>query len=243
MVDLIKCIIIEDEPIACEIMQDYIQDIQRLDLVGTFTDALYASEFLRNNIVDVVFLDLHLPKLSGFEFLKTMKNPPKIIVTTAYHQYALEGYELDIVDYLLKPIEFSRLLKAINKLDKEFESQHISSQSDIRQEEQFMFFNVNKKKIKVRLNEIYYIESLKEYIKIHLKDSQLVTHFQIGEIEKSLNHLNLIRIHRSFLVVESKIEAYTSSSVEINGEELPIGRTYKKMVFERLEKLERKFEV
>ncbi|MFK7772687.1 MAG: LytR/AlgR family response regulator transcription factor [Saprospiraceae bacterium] len=231
---MIKCIIIEDEPIAMEIMQDYIKEIPQMELIGTFSDALYAMEFLRKNEVDLIFLDLHLPKLNGFDFLKTLKNPPKIIVTTAYHQHALEGYELNVVDYLLKPIEFSRLLQAANKLDFNIASIQSSANERRAVDLPFLFFNVNKKKVKVFLKDIYFIESLKEYVKIHLKESYLITQFQIGEIEKKLTNLDLIRIHRSYLVVQSKIEAYSSSTIEINGKELPIGRTYKKSVLQKI---------
>ena len=143
MVDSIKCIIIEDEPIASDIMQDYIQNIPQLDLVECFSDALFALDFLRNNKVDLIFLDLHLPKLSGFDFLKSLKVPPKIIVTTAYHQHALEGYELNIVDYLLKPIEFSRLIQAVNKLDVNVDLKKNEHSSLSKVEEPFQFFNVN----------------------------------------------------------------------------------------------------
>ena len=236
MKDAIKCIIIEDEPIASDIMQDYIQNIPQLDLVECFSDALFAIDFLRNNSVDLIFLDLHLPKLSGFDFLKSLKVPPKIIVTTAYHQYALEGYELNIIDYLLKPIEFNRLIQAVNKLDVVVDSKNDEHNSLSRIDEPFQFFNVNKKKVKVFLKDIYYIESLKEYVKIHLKNSHIVTQYQIGEIEKALKGIDLIRIHRSFLVSISKIEAYSSSTIELNGKEIPIGRTYKNEVIRLLEK-------
>jgi DNA-binding LytR/AlgR family response regulator len=235
MMESIKCIIIEDEPIASDIMQDYIQNIPQLELIECFSDALFAIDFLRSNKVDLIFLDLHLPKLSGFDFLKSLKTPPKIIVTTAYHKYALEGYEFNIVDYLVKPIEFSRLVQAVNRLDihKDLKKNEPSSISN--KDEPIQFFNVNKKMVKVFLKDIYYIESLKEYVKIHLVNSHIITQYQIGEIEKALDSIDLIRIHRSYLVAKSKIEAYTSSSIELNGKELPIGRTYKNDVLRMLE--------
>ena len=217
-----------------EIMNDYVQEIPQLKLIGRFPDALFAINFLRENEVDLIFLDLHLPKLNGFDFLKTLKNPPNIIVTTAYHQHALEGYELNVVDYLLKPIEFSRLLQAVNKLDLKTPSIQFSANKNQLIENPFIFFNVNKKKVKVFLKEIYFIESLKEYVKIHLESTYIITQFQIGEIEKKLHLLDLLRIHRSYLIVPSKIEAYTSSTIEINGKELPIGRTYKNSVIQRI---------
>lgn len=226
----IKCIIIEDEPLAAEILQDYIAELPQLQLSGIFTDAIFGLEFLRENNVDLIFLDLHLPKLKGFDFLKTLNHPPKVIVTTAYHQYAVESYELDIVDYLLKPIEFSRLLQAINKLDLNTSNAKKLPGISQTKDRKHVFFNVNKKNVKVFLDEILYIESLKEYVKIHLSDSSIVTKFQIGEIEKMLNDVELIRIHRSFLAVKSKITAYTSTTVEVNGKALPIGRSYKKVV-------------
>ena len=226
----IKCIIIEDEPLAAEILQDYIAELPQLELLGTFPDAIFGLEFLRQNDVDLIFLDLHLPKLKGFDFLKSLKKPPKVIVTTAYHQYAVESYELEVIDYLLKPIEFSRLVQAVNKLDsvskKTFEPTNLTQNNNRKH----TFFNVNKKKVKVFFDEILYIESLKDYVKIHLPESTIVTKFQIGEIEKMLADNEMIRIHRSYLIAKSKITAYSSSTVEINGVELPIGRSYKKIV-------------
>lgn len=228
--NLIKCIIIEDEPLAAEILQDYIAELPQLQLLGTFPDAIFGLDFLRKNAVDLIFLDLHLPKLKGFDFLKTLKNPPKVIVTTAYHQYAVESYELEILDYLLKPIEFTRLLQAVNKLDSSvLKPVHLSNDKPT-DDRKFVFFNVNKKMVKVYLDDIEYIESLKEYIKIHLSASYIVTKFQIGEIEKMLEGIELIRIHRSFLVAKSKITAFSSTTVEIKGKELPIGRSYQKIV-------------
>ena len=225
----IKCIIIEDEPLAAEILEDYVSELPQLKLLGTFPDAIFGLEFLQQHEVDLIFLDLHLPKLKGFDFLKTLKNPPKVIVTTAYHQYAVESYEFEVIDYLLKPIEFSRIVQAINKIETNTSSQKNESieENDLRK---FVFFKVNKKNVKVFLDEILYIESLKEYVKIHLKESSIVTKFQIGEIENFLTDLDLIRIHRSYLVAKSKITAFSASAIEVNGTELPIGRSYKKAV-------------
>ncbi len=228
--DPIKCIIIEDEPLAAEILQDYILELPQLQLLGIFPDAIYGLDFLRNNGVDLIFLDLHLPKLKGFDFLKTLKYPPKVIVTTAYHQYAIEGFELEVVDYLLKPIEFSRLVQAVNKLDFDTPTLKKKPVQVISDANKFTFFNVNKKKVKVYFDDILYVESLKEYVKIHLSGSTIITKFQIGEIEKLLSGIEMVRIHRSFLVAKSKVTAYSSSIIEINKTELPIGRSYKKMV-------------
>ena len=235
MKQVLQCIIIEDEPIAMEIMQDYIRNIPQLKLMAAFSDALYAMEYLRTHSVDLIFLDLHLPKLAGFDFLKSLRDPPNIIVTTAYHQHALEGFELNVVDYLLKPIEFGRLVQAVNKVSIPSTENKISERVKNEEvEESFRFFNVNKRMVKVDLRDIYFVESLKEYVKIHLKDRHLVTHYQIGEFQNDIHPLELLRIHRSYLVSVSKIDSYSSASIEVNGVELPIGRTYKNEVLQRL---------
>lgn len=229
---LLRCIIVEDEPLAAEVLEDYIKEVPFLKLEAIYTDALYALEALQQQVIDVIFLDLHLPKLKGFDFVKTLSNPPQIIVTTAYHQYALQGYELAIVDYLLKPIEFSRFLKAVNKLN-------IASSSLLTKPipincksptTNHLFFNVNKKQVKVKLADILYIESLKEYIKIHTTQKTLVTKFQIGQIAEQLGKVHFIRIHRSFLVAKNHIDAYTSTTVEVGQQILPIGRNYRAAV-------------
>lgn len=231
----LSCIIIEDEPLAAEVLVDYIQQIPFLQLVGNFPDALYALEALKKTPIDVIFLDIHLPKLKGLDFIKTLQQVPQIILTTAYHQYAIESYELEVVDYLLKPIDFSRFLKAVNKLQQttsnSLEKNQLSSTTNTTH---FIFFQVNKKFIKVYLKEILYIESLKEYVRIHTTSQQLVTRYQIGEIEQLLNDLEILRIHRSFIVVKAKIDAFSATSVEIGAQILPIGRSYKKLVTNEL---------
>ncbi|MFN7115570.1 MAG: LytR/AlgR family response regulator transcription factor [Saprospiraceae bacterium] len=225
------CLIIEDEPLAAEILRDYINDAPGLVLAGICPDALFAMEFLKNNKVDVIFLDIHLPKLKGLDFLKVLPDPPQVILTTAYHQYALDSYEYDVVDYLLKPIEFSRFLKAVQKLQKPIENQADTTEK----ERAFYFFNVNKKRVKIYLDEILYIESLKEYVRIFLPGNRsIVTKFQLGEVDTLLNNPNFIRIHRSFLVAKDKIEAYTATDIEIGGKMLPIGRSYREEVLQKL---------
>lgn len=224
---MLRCLIVEDEPLAAEILQDYIRDAPGLELAGVCSDALFAMEFLQKEKVDVIFLDIHLPKLKGLDFLKALNNPPQVILTTAYHQYALEGYELNVIDYLLKPIEFSRFLKAVQKLQKPVQSASAPSEK----ERIFYFFNVNKKRVKVYFDEILYIESLKEYVRIFLSDNRsILTKFQLGEIHDLLNHPNFLRIHRSFLIAKDKITAYTSNEVEVGGKALPIGRSYREEV-------------
>ncbi|NUN99168.1 MAG: response regulator transcription factor [Saprospiraceae bacterium] len=228
---MLRCLIIEDEPLAAEILSDYIRDAPGLELAGVCSDALFALEFLQRERVDVLFLDIHLPKLKGLDFLKTLSHPPQVILTTAYHEYALEGYELAVTDYLLKPIEFSRFLKAVQKL------QHPVAQIEPlpapqTPERPAYFFNVGKKRVKVYFDEILYAESLKEYVRIFLPGRSVVTKMQLGELESLLGSAGFVRIHRSFLVAKSKIDAYSATEVEVGGKTLPIGRSYREVGLE-----------
>jgi DNA-binding LytR/AlgR family response regulator len=234
-----NCIIIEDEPLAAEILQEYIADIPFLELKNTYKDALSALEDMRSNDIDLIFLDINLPKLKGFDFIQTLKNPPHIIITTAYHEYALQGYELNIVDYLLKPIEFSRFLKAVNKLKMLNSLKSYSSPVFIPSGSTYMFVNTNKKKVKLYFNDILYIESLKEYIKIYTADKVIITKYQLGQIEEHLPKGDFVRIHRSFIVAKEKIEAFTSTEIEVANKQLPIGRSYKELVSNLLEGISR----
>jgi DNA-binding LytR/AlgR family response regulator len=230
-----NCIIIEDEPLAAEILQEYIADVPFLELKNTYKDALNALEDMRSNDIDLIFLDINLPKLKGLDFIQTLKNPPHIIITTAYHEYALQGYELNIVDYLLKPIEFSRFLKAVNKLKMMTSLKSYSSPVFIPSGSTYMFVNTNKKKVKLYFKDILYIESLKEYIKVYTADKIIVTKYQLGQIEEHLPKGDFLRIHRSFIVATERIEAFTSTEIEVGNKQLPIGRSYKESVIQLLE--------
>ncbi len=229
-----SCLIVEDEPLAAEVLQDYVQQVPFLELKGICVDAIYAMEFLQKEKIDLLFLDIHLPKLKGLDFVRTLKNPPSIIITSAYHEYALEGYELNVVDYLLKPIEFSRFLMAVNKLRQSPVVNSIRQVATVN-ERAFMFFNVSKKRIKVYLDEVLYIESLKEYVRIFTKEKSILTKFQLGEIEELLSKGDFLRVHRSFIVARNKIDAYSATDIEIQGKQIPIGRSYKELVQSILE--------
>ena len=218
----IKCIIIEDEPLAVKVLTDYISNVPFLELQEVFKDAILASAFLRNNDTDLIFLDIHLPKLKGMAFLKTLSNPPSIIITTAYHQYAIEGYNMNVTDYLLKPFEFSRFLTAVNKV-----SEHRRLGEERRD---FIFVNVQKRKVKIQLSEILYIESQKEYIKIVTSKIEYISKMSTHEIEDILPPILFKRIHRSYIVSVDKIDSYTAEMVEINGVSIPIGRGYKDVI-------------
>jgi two-component system, LytTR family, response regulator len=224
----IKCIIIEDEPLAVKILTDYILQVPFLELQGTFKDAILATDYLRQNRTDLIFLDIHLPKLKGMAFLKTLTNLPAVIVTTAYHQYAVEGFNLNVTDYLLKPFEFERFLVAVNKINTAAKEQQKPIESE--ETKDFIFLNVQKKKVKILFSEIVYIESQREYIKIITTKKEYISKISTNEIETLLPANLFKRIHRSFIVSINKIESYTAESVEVNGVSIPIGRGYKDII-------------
>jgi DNA-binding LytR/AlgR family response regulator len=229
-----SCIIVEDEKLASELLEDYIKDTPFLALKHTCSDALKALEILQKEHIEVIFLDINLPKLKGLDFIKTLKKAPQIIITTAHREFALDGYELNVVDYLLKPISFNRFLMAVNKLRTNgiIEPQMISFPNT---ERTYIFINNNKKKIKIYTDEILYIESKKEYISIITLENTYQTKFQLTEIEEQLPKNKFIRTHRSFIVSLEKITAFSSTDVEINTLQIPIGRSYKEMVLAVLE--------
>ncbi len=222
-----RCIIVEDEPLAAEVLEDYTKQVPFLKWVATCGDALYAMELLQEQQIDLIFLDIHLPRLKGFDFLKTLKNPPHVIITSAYHEYALQGYEFNVVDYLLKPVEFSRFLAAVNKVQQFSNTPKPVAEAG---ETTYLYFNVSKKKVKVMLDDILYIESLKEYVRIVTRTKTILTKFQLGQIEDLLAKNHFIRIHRSFIVANNKIDAFSATDVEIGGKQIPIGRSYKELV-------------
>ena len=228
-----NCLIIEDEPLAAEILRDYIGEVSGFHLVGVCRDVMSATEYLRSHKIDVLFVDIHLPKVKGIDFVKTIQNQYQVILTTAYHQYAIEGFNLNVVDYLLKPIEFSRFLQAIQKIHRNQPGVGIDASI---QKDAYHFFNVDKKQVKVYLKDISYIESLKDYVKIHTGRNYIVTKLQIGELEKLLVTSNLFRIHKSYVVNLDKVSAYSASHIDIEGVEIPIGRSYKELVMKQLKK-------
>ena len=223
----LKCIIVEDEPLAAKVLADYISQVPFLELNGTFKDAILATDYLRENSVDLIFLDIHLPKLKGMAFLKTLIDPPAVIITTAYHQYAVEGFELNVTDYLLKPFEFERFLVAVNKVKAAQTEKQRSNESEIKDH---LFLNVQKKKVKILFSEIVYIESQREYIKIVTTKREYLSKMSTHEIESLLPSNLFKRIHRSFIVSVSKIESYTAEAVELNGVSIPIGRGYRDVI-------------
>jgi len=235
----IACIIVEDEPLAAKVLSDYIAEVPFLELKGTFKDAIVATEYLRDHVVDLIFLDIHLPKLKGMAFLKTLVHPPAVIITTAYHQYAVEGFNLNVTDYLLKPFEFERFLAAVTKVKPTVNPRGFGAEGEKQgsnagnETKDHLFVNVQKKKIKILFSEILYIESQREYVRIVTTRKEYLSKISTHEIEGLLPANLFKRIHRSFIVSMNKIESYTAEEVEVNGVSIPVGRDYRH-VFENL---------
>ncbi|MCC6460043.1 MAG: response regulator transcription factor [Saprospiraceae bacterium] len=236
----LRCIIVEDEPLAAEILAEYIEMTPFLSLTHTCADAIKALDVVHNHPVDVIFLDINLPKLTGLEFIKTLRRQPRVIVTSAYHEFAVEGFDLQVTDYLLKPIEFNRFTKAVNKLlqpQRPAPGQPAPASSTPKPAavtRPFYFFTVSKRSVKIYLDEILFIESLKDSVSIHTTSKSYHTHYQLGELEELMRSDNFLRIHRSFLVAVDKIESFSAAEVEIAGRTIPIGRSHKDFVMERL---------
>lgn len=233
-----KCIIVDDEPLAIEILESYVRRIDQLQLAGTFRNAIAAFTFLQQEPVDLIFLDIQMPKLSGIEFLKTLKSPPKVIFTTAFRDYALEGFDLEIADYLLKPISFERFLKAVAKvMHKEPTTVHqVAGQKQDNNSDDYVFFKVDKKMVKTKMADILYIESVKDYVKVKTTEKEIITQQKISYLEESLPREQFVRVHRSFIINRDKIDAYSATDVEIGKHHVPIGRNYKNDVIKLLAK-------
>ncbi|WP_028664973.1 LytR/AlgR family response regulator transcription factor [Runella zeae] len=222
----IRCIIVEDEPLAVKILRDYIDAIPYLECQGIFREAIGASLFLQTTAVDLIFLDIHLPKLKGLAFLRTLAHPPAVIVTTAYHQYAVEGFELNVVDYLLKPFSFERFVAAVNKVPKYLQSTLLLDNESFAKETA-LFVSIERKKVKIVLDTLLYVESAREYIRIVTTQGEFRAKISTHEMEALLPKAQFVRIHRSFIVAVDKIDVFTKEEVMIQGQAIPIGKAYK----------------
>ena len=219
----IICLAVDDEPPALDILKNYIQAVSSFELAGTCINAVDALNVLRSTHVDLMFLDIQMPQLLGTDLLRTLNNPPKVIFTTAYREFAIEGFELNAVDYLLKPISFERFLKAVNKV------MDIKLPQQVQQETQdaYLYFRSDRKMHKVAMDDIIFIESLKDYIKVVTKSKTIITKQSISSIEERLPKSSFIRIHRSFIVSLSKVQSYSPELIAIGNEELPVSRMYR----------------
>ena len=218
-----KCIIVDDEPPAIKVIKKYVDSVSQLELMGTCNNAFQTMELLSNQKVDLVFLDINMPKLMGTEMLRTLQHPPKVIFTTAHKDFAIEAFELDAIDYLLKPISFERFLKAVNKFCHVANVENAITQNNSG----FLYFRSDRKMVKVLLDEITFIESFKDYIIIHrLNNEDIKVKQTLGSVEKMLPQKMFMRIHRSYIVSIKKVTAFTINDIEIGKVQLPIGRSY-----------------
>lgn len=230
----INCLIIDDEPLAINVIKNYLEPIENFELINTFSNAIEGLNFLKNNKVDVIFLDINMPVLDGINFIKSLENPPILIITSAYSQFAIETYELDVLDYLVKPIEFPRLMKTLNKISKRLENKTNIPQENST-ESPFIFVKIDKKRMKkIFFNEILVIESLKDYLKINTLTGKYIIHSTLSDFTDLLPERNFLRIHRSYTIAIDKIDAVEGNSIEIEGLRYVIGRSYIDHVKQRI---------
>lgn len=222
-----KCIIVEDEPLATNVLKSFIQRIPYLELKGEFREAISASQALQQNETDIMFLDIHLPEIKGLDFLRTLTNSPVVILTTAYHQYAIDGFELSVTDYLLKPFSFDRFLLSVNKAVKQINASKALAKRTVPAEDS-LFLTIDRRKVKILLDEILYVESSREYVKIFTSKTSYISRIGTSELEKMLPPQRFRRVQRSFIVAIDKIDSYSKEYVEINGKRISIGAAFKK---------------
>ncbi|MBK8426246.1 MAG: response regulator transcription factor [Lewinellaceae bacterium] len=216
MNETLRCLIVEDELLPAELLSDYIRQTPWLALAGVCTDAIFAMEWLRRDPVDVIFLDIHLPQLKGLDFLAVLQNPPLVVLTTAYHEYALQSYRFDVVDYLLKPYDFPRFIEAAEKLHRRHTLHYPAPDA--------IFVKVNKLQVRILLQDILYIESLKEYCKIHIADRSWLTQATLTEMEARLPPDLFLRIHRSYIIHLNQMTAYAATEIELGKFRCRLGR-------------------
>jgi DNA-binding LytR/AlgR family response regulator len=222
-----KCVIIEDEPLAAELIKSYIEKISYLELVAVYENAIRAFPAMVDNLPDVIFIDIEMPGMSGLELLRSLPRMPHVIIISAYKEHAIEGFNLDVTDFVLKPMSFERFMKAIGKLGRQMSNKEDKDPSSAIAGDPYLFFRVNKENIKVYLKEILWIESFRDYIKVITEDKEFMTYERISVIEQKLPENLFTRIHRSFIVAHQKVEAVTATHLRIGENLLPIGRNYR----------------
>ncbi|OFY44441.1 MAG: hypothetical protein A2X18_01440 [Bacteroidetes bacterium GWF2_40_14] len=223
-----RCLIIDDEPIAIKVISNYLEQLPHFEVAGGFTNAFDSLNDLHSNHIDLLFLDIMMPGINGLEFIRSLTNPPKVIFTTAYRNYAPEAFDVDALDYLVKPIPFERFLKAVNKFLEIQERRTINNTSET------IILKSDKKNYKVFLDDILYIESMDDYIKVHTKHTSLVCYLRLSGIENLLDKSRFIRIHRAYIINREHVSLFTNTHIEIAGKLLPVGRSYREEVPKRL---------
>ena len=233
---LIRCIIVDDEPVAREILENHLARLDSIEVIASCKNAIDAFKVISESVVDLVFLDINMPEVSGLSFARSINKNIKIIFTTAYREYAVDGFDLQAVDYLLKPISFERLQQAIEKYRGESTEHKARAYKEVIDDQpDHLFVRSDRKMIRINFNEVSFIESIGDYLKIHIKENTVITRETISTLEGKLPTEDFIRIHRSFIVALKSITSYTSEYVEINDRQLPISRSYKDQVLKKIE--------
>ena len=230
----LHCVIVDDEPLAITIIEGYLKKIPYIEIIGKFDNALPVYEFLKENSVDLLFLDVEMPNITGVDFLKSLSSPPAVIFTTANKSYAIDGFDLNVEDYILKPVTFERLLKSVNRVYEKINQKTIKDKNST---DEFLYLKENKKMVKVYYKNILYLESVKDYVKVVTTCKTVITKQQLGYFESILDKSRFLRIHRSFIISSDKVDAYSLSGIDIGNTELPIGRKYKEDVIKVLDNL------
>lgn len=225
----IKCVLVDDEPLAIKVLQNYFTNFSDFEIIGTFSNALQALEFINNNSVDAVFLDVNMPMMNGFELIRLIEYKTKIIITTAYREFAAESYELDVLDYLIKPIPLPRFIKCINRISTEINLKN-NIKTEIHRVEPHLFLKVEKKMVKITIDEILFIEGMKEYIKVVTTDKTYITHKSLTSLSEELPEDRFMRIHKSYIIAIDKIKSIEGNRIQMLSYILPIGRNYSKEV-------------
>jgi DNA-binding LytR/AlgR family response regulator len=225
----IKCLLVDDEPPAVDLMTTYIERVSDLEIVGRCSNAIEAFGFLQKTKVDLLLLDIQMPKMTGLDLIRSLHDRPRIIVITAYREFAADGFDLDVLDYILKPVSFERFLKAIAKYNQYalFRQTETPQQTTDAFEKAYMYFKENKQVRKVFLKDIVYIESIKDYVKIITTDKPLITYQRLSYMEEKLPENKFLRIHKSYIIAIDRISGYNNDLINIEGHELPLGRSYK----------------
>ena len=230
-----RCIIVDDEPLAIEVLKSHIQKLDSLEITGTCADAIEAFDFLKSHDVDLVFLDINMPEMKGTDLVKTLKNPPAIVFTTAYREYAIESYDLNVLDYLLKPISFERFLQAVEKFNQQNMLIEEVTLHKNNGDSEYIYLREKNVIHKIPVTEIVYVESFGDYVKLHTPDREINSRCTMSALEKALPGKGFVRVHRSFLVAVGRITSFSPVMVAIGEKEFPIGTRYREKTFEKLD--------
>ncbi|KIO52073.1 LytR/AlgR family response regulator transcription factor [Flavobacterium hibernum] len=225
----IKCVLIDDEPLAVKVLQNYFTNFPDFEVVGSFNNSLEALDFINNNTIDAVFLDINMPMMTGFELISLIENKTKVIITTAFREFAAESYDLDVLDYLVKPIPLPRFIKCINKITTEFNLKN-NIKVETTKGDSHIFIKVDKKMMKINIEEILFVEGMKEYIKVVTPDKTYITHKSLTSLSEELPADRFLRIHKSYVIALNKVKSIEGNRIQIQSYTIPIGRNYSKEV-------------